>query len=47
MAMRKFQEAVEDNLPASLRAIAERQLVEVQNVHQHLRSLDHAQSRMA
>lgn len=45
-AVQQFQEKVE-GLPAPLRIIVERQLLQLQEAHKHLRSLERAHSRMA
>jgi uncharacterized protein (TIGR02284 family) len=41
-ALAAYQKALEENLPAALRAVIERQLLDVQRAHNHLQSLDRA-----
>jgi uncharacterized protein (TIGR02284 family) len=44
-AVSNYREALEKSLPADLRAIVERQFVQVKEAHDHIRSLEQAHER--
>jgi uncharacterized protein (TIGR02284 family) len=45
VAIRVYREAIESDLPSDVRMILERQLLEVNEAHDHIRSLERAHSR--
>lgn len=45
VAVRNYQEALESDLPTDVRAIVERQFLQVKEAHDHVRSLERAHTR--